>query len=153
MKGSDILDFGSRVHGFILVMQQLMLFFLFLELDQFLFEDILEVLYQLLVIFLDLRDLYLGALQHIVFDLVAVASHGDFEPLFQTGFHRSSVVVFLGAFLHLPEMLILDGVLFPSTEKSAFVVLGVEKSRKVFNFIPFFLNLSRYFGTFLLRIQ
>jgi hypothetical protein len=102
VEGSDILDFGSRVHGFI---------------------------------------------------LVAVASHSNFEPLFQTGFHRSSVVVFLGAFLHLPEMLILDGVLFPSTEKSAFVVLGVEKSRKVFNFIPFFLNLGRYFGTFLLRIQ
>lgn len=72
---SDILDLGSRVHGFILVMEQLMLFLFFLELDQFLLEDILEVLYQLLVIFLDLRDLYLSALKHIIFDLVAIASH------------------------------------------------------------------------------
>jgi hypothetical protein len=54
-----------------------MFFLLFLEFDELLLEHLLEALDELLVVALNLGYLDLCLLEDIIFDLVAVALHGD----------------------------------------------------------------------------
>lgn len=130
-----------------------MLFFLFLEIDQLLLQDLLQVLNKLLVVLLNLGDLNLGSLQDVIFDLVTVALHRQIQPLLQASFKGTSLVILLAPLLHLPQIFVLEGVLLPGVEEGALVVFGVEEIREVFDLISFFLNLPQRRPTFLLRMQ
>lgn len=134
-------------------MQQLVLLLLLLQLHQLLLQHLLQAADQLLVVSLDLGDLALGFLQHVVLDLVAVALHGDGEPLLEAGFERAGVLVLLGALLHLAQVLVLVAVLLPSVEEGLLVVLGIEEGREVLDLVTLFLDLGQWLRTLRLRMQ
>lgn len=134
-------------------MQQFVLLFLLLQLYQLLLQHLLKTADQLLVVSLDLGDLALCFLQHFVLDLVAVALHGDGEPLLKAGFECACVLVLLGALLHLAQVLVLVAVLLPSVEEGLLVVLCVEEGREVLDLVTLLLHLRQGLRTLRLRMQ
>lgn len=151
--GSHVVHLRPRVHRFILIMQQLVLFLLFLQLHQLLLKHLFQRVDQFLVVGLDLADLYFRPLQHFVLDLVAVALHRDAQPRLQAGLEGAQLTPLLGAVLHAAQVLAALGVGFPGREESAFVVAGVEKGSEVLDLVAFLLHLPRPITTLRLRMQ
>lgn len=150
---SYVFDFGPGVHGLVFVMEQFVLFFLFLEFDELLLEHFFQTLYEFFVVFLNLGDFDFSFLQDIVFYFVAVALHGQAEPLLEAGLQGTGLVVFLASLLHLSQVFVLHRVLLPSVEKGPLMIFGVEEAGKILNLIAFFLNLTYLSLTFLFRMQ
>jgi hypothetical protein len=134
-------------------MEKLVLFLFFLQFDELFLQHFLQVSDQLFVVILNLGNFDLRALKDVIFYLVSVALHRQAKPLFHADLQSASLVVFVAPLLHFPYVLVFVSVLLPGLEKGLFVILRVEESCKIFNLVPFLLDLSELTFTFRLRIQ